>query len=105
MPRFGPKIDINALNDELKKGQAALVDVREDDEWRTGHAVGAMHLSVNRIAAGELPTQDTDKKIYTYCASGGRSASAAQILKKKGYEVINIGALSSWQSAGGKIET
>lgn len=102
---FGPKIDIDTFNDEIKKGKAVLVDVREEDEWRTGHAVGAMHLSVNRIAAGELPTQNTDTKIYAYCASGGRSGSAAQILKKKGYKVINIGGLSSWRSAGGRIET
>lgn len=99
-----PKININAINDELKKGQAVLVDVREYDEWRTGHAAGAIHLSVNRIAAGELPTKDTNQKIYTYCASGGRSGSSAQILNKKGYEVINIGGISSWRSAGGKIE-
>ena len=101
---FGPKIDVEEIQEELEDGTALLVDVRGDDEWLSGHAVGALHLSLDRISDGDVPTKDTSKKLYVYCASGGRSGVAAQILKQKGFTVENIGGLSSWRSAGGAIE-
>lgn len=101
---FKQKIDARQISEELSNGTALLVDVRGDDEWRAGHAVGAMHLTVDRISNGEVPTEDTFKKIYLYCASGGRSSVATKTLKQKGYDAENIGGVSSWRSAGGKIQ-
>ncbi|MDQ5912989.1 MAG: hypothetical protein QG659_411 [Patescibacteria group bacterium] len=101
---FGPKIDVEEIQEELEDGTALLVDVRGDDEWLSSHAVGALHLSLDRISDGDVPTKDISKKLYVYCASGGRSGVAAQILKQKGFTVENIGGLSSWRSAGGAIE-
>lgn len=101
---MGKKIDAAEVTKELNDGSALLVDVRGDDEWDSGHAKGAMHLSVDQIAGGELPTKDLSKKLYVYCASGGRSSTAASYLKKKGFTVENIGGLSTWRSAGGEVE-
>lgn len=103
---FGMKkrVDADEVSQEIASGKAILVDVRGGDEWSSGHAKGAVHLSVDRIARGELPTKDTEKKLYVYCASGGRSSMAAKHLKSKGFEVENIGGLSAWRSAGGEIE-
>lgn len=101
---FGPKIDASKISNELRNGTALLVDVRRDDEWQSAHAAGAMHLSVERINAGEIPSKDTAIKIYLYCASGGRAGRAASILSQRGYDAENIGGLRSWQSAGGSIE-
>lgn len=101
---MGSKIDAVKITKEMNDGQALLIDVRSDDEWNGGHAKGAMHLSVDRIARGELPTKDLSKKLYVYCASGGRSSMAASHLKKKGFTVENIGGLGSWRSAGGGVE-
>lgn len=101
---FGPKIDISKITDELQTGTAILVDVRGDGEWQSGHAAGALHLPVDKISRGEVPTKDTSKKIYLYCASGGRSSMAARTLKQKGYDVENIGSLGGWRAAGGAIQ-
>ena len=101
---FGQKIDIQQISEKLNNGTALLVDVRDTREWQSGHAQGAMHFSVERIASGKVPTEDTSKKIYLYCASGGRSSVAAKALKQKGYDTENIGGLSNWRSAGGKIQ-
>lgn len=100
---FGQKADAQQISEELKNGTALLVDVRGDDEWGSGHAAGAMHLSLDRITRGEIPTKDTSKKVYLYCASGGRSSLATKALKQKGYDAENIGGLSRWRSGGGKI--
>ncbi|MHB1086290.1 MAG: rhodanese-like domain-containing protein [Minisyncoccota bacterium] len=101
---FGPKIDVNRIRNEVESGVALLIDVRSDDEWKSGHASGATHISVDRISRGEVPTKDTSKKVYAYCASGGRSDIATRILRQRGYDVENIGGLSGWQSAGGLLE-
>ena len=101
---MGKKIDVAEITQEMNNGTAVMVDVRGDDEWNGGHAKGAIHLSVDRIMQGELPTRDTGSKVYLYCASGGRASRAANYLKGKGFQVENLGGLSSWRSAGGSVE-
>lgn len=98
---FGKKIDAESIAAELNGGSAYLVDVRGNDEWDSGHAKGALHLSVDRIMGGEVPTKDKSKKLYLYCASGGRASMAAAKLKASGYSVENLGGLSAWKNAGG----
>ena len=102
---FGKKIDVEAINKEMQAHEAYLVDVRGNDEWGGSHAVGALHLSVDRIMNGDVPTKDKSKKLYLYCASGGRASMAAAKLKSSGYSVENLGGLSSWKSAGGATES
>lgn len=102
---FGKKIDADAIQKELDDGSAYLVDVRGNDEWDGLHAKGAIHLSVDRIMNGEVPTKDTSKKVYLYCASGGRASMAAMKLKGSGYSVENLGGLSSWKNSGGATES
>ncbi len=101
---FGKKIDVDAVTAELKEDKAYLIDVRGNDEWDSLHAKDALHLSVDRIMNGEVPTKDKSKKLYLYCASGGRASMAASKLKASGYTVENLGGLSSWKSAGGATE-
>lgn len=101
---FGKKIDASAITAEMNENKAYLVDVREDDEWDELHAKGALHLTVSRIMNGEVPTKDTSKKLYLYCASGGRASVAASKLKTKGYMVENLGGLSAWRREGGATE-
>jgi rhodanese-related sulfurtransferase len=37
-----------------------------------------------------------DKPVVVYCQSGGRASMAAQAMQAQGYEVYNLGAMSSW---------
>lgn len=100
---FGAKMDTAKIAEEVKTGRAVLVDVRGADEWKNGHAEGAVHIPVDKITSGTTPSSDKSKKVYLYCASGGRAGIAAQVLKQAGYEVENLGGLSSWQSNGGSV--
>lgn len=34
-----------------RKGDLALLDVREDDEWEAGHIAGAQHIPLGQLAA------------------------------------------------------
>lgn len=72
---------------------AKIVDVRTPDEFRDGAYPGAVNIPVQSLGArlAEIPK---DKPIVVYCASGGRSATAARLLKQAGYaDVINAGGL------------
>jgi rhodanese-related sulfurtransferase len=98
------KMNTQEIIEEMQSGKAVLVDVRRDDEWATGHAKGALHMSVERIMAGEQPVKDTDVKVYLYCASGGRAGVAANALKAQGFATENLGGFSNWRSAGGESD-
>lgn len=102
---FGSRglIDAAKINQELLDHSALLIDVRSNEEWDSGHAKNALHLSVERIIHGELPSHDATKKIYVYCRSGVRAAAAASYLTGNGLMAENIGGLGDWEKAGGGL--
>jgi rhodanese-related sulfurtransferase len=86
------KDTIDKVKTNLKKGNAILLDVREESEWDAGHLKGAQLLSLSRLTAGiasaELATLlPTDKTIYVHCGAGRRALEAAEILRKAGFRV------------------
>ena len=82
---------------------ATLVDVREPHEWRAGHARGARHVPLGRLAA-EARRLPTDAPVVVMCASGARSRVAAGQLRAAGYRAASLGGgLAAWQAAGGSV--
>ena len=82
---------------------AMLIDVRESSEYRSAHAPGAKHISVQVIERrlGEIPKE---RQIIVVCQSGMRSQRAADILSRNGYKVLNVsGGMIGWQRAGMKV--
>jgi 3-mercaptopyruvate sulfurtransferase SseA len=55
------------LEDALNKGEAIVVDVRNDAAYKQGHVKGALLIPVSEVAQriNELPR---DKMIVTYCS-------------------------------------
>ncbi|GLW23968.1 MULTISPECIES: rhodanese-like domain-containing protein [Microbispora] len=85
--------------DALPEG-AYLLDVREDEEWRAGHAPEAVHIPLGELQArvDEVPP---DRPVYVVCRVGGRSAHAAMWLNHIGREAVNVdGGMMSWAAAG-----
>ncbi|WP_063763171.1 rhodanese-like domain-containing protein [Streptomyces sp. NRRL WC-3742] len=79
--------------------EAALLDVREQDEWDAGHVDGALHIPIGQVVArlGELP----DEKLYVLCRVGGRSAQVVQYLVQQGRDAVNVdGGMYAWEGAG-----
>lgn len=76
---------------------ALLIDVRDPEEYATGHADGAISMPVLGILYGNLGVlADIEKStlIELYCHSGGRAERARKELVKLGYtNVINLGGL------------
>ena len=74
--------------------RAILVDVREADEFASGHIPGAVNVPLSAIAAAVFPK---DAPLFLYCLRGTRSMRAAGILKRMGYEARSIGGIASYR--------
>ena len=87
---------------EAEAGEAVLIDVREESDWREGHADGATHLSRGVIEL-EIEEQipDVTRPIICYCGGGSRSALVAESLQKMGYENVRsmAGGLRAWKES------
>jgi len=84
-----------------------FIDVREDNEFATDHAKGAVHLG-RGILERDVETVIPDKhaEIVLYCGGGFRSALAADNLRKMGYTNVSSmdGGIRAWREAGYPIE-
>ena len=79
--------------------EAVLLDVREEPEYITGHAVDAVLLPVDELtdetALDAIPSLSTP--VLVYCRSGYRSNVAAHKLADFGYtRVYDLGSLIGW---------
>src|SRR5262245_1054322 len=108
-----PRITPAQARELIAKGNTLVVDVRDAPEvQQSGKVAGAVHVPRGMLefrADPEAPSHDPhfgkDKTLIVYCASGGRSALAGQVLKEMGYgEVYNMGAFKDWADGGGAIE-
>lgn len=83
---------------ELILNNAVIIDVRSSEEYDTGHIEGAINIPVDNISSIDY---DKETVIIVYCASGVRSANAAQTLIESGYKnVYNLdGGLINWGAA------
>jgi rhodanese-related sulfurtransferase len=83
---------LDTVKKNVAGGKAVLVDVRETGEWQDGHLKDAKLLPLSDIKAG-VPADKLKAKlppgkiVYLHCASGGRCRTAADLLKKQGYDV------------------
>ena len=100
---------IPVVADRLARGDKFhFVDVREDDEYRAGHAKGAVHIGKG-VLERDIETKIPDKaaEIIVYCGGGYRSALAAEALGRMGYtNVLSMdGGMRGWRDAGLPEET
>ena len=89
------------------KNAARLIDVREDNEWETSRAAGAMHMArgiIERDVVQNFPDKDTE--LILYCGGGYRSALATDMLQKMGYTNVwsMAGGWKAWRDAGAPVE-
>jgi rhodanese-related sulfurtransferase len=85
-----------------------LIDVREQEEYKQGRLPEAACIprgTLEMTIADQV--KDTSKLIILHCGGGGRSALAAQSLKKMGYENVASmeGGFKAWMLAGYPTET
>lgn len=99
---------------ELDAGSVTLVDIREDDErLQNGAIPNAVRAPRGMLEFWADPTSpyhreefDPARRTILYCASGGRSALAADTLQGMGYgNVAHLdGGFKGWKEGGNPVE-
>jgi sulfur-carrier protein adenylyltransferase/sulfurtransferase len=101
------EVDPGAAREQLSNG-AVAIDVREPEEWATGHIPGARHVPKSYLESrieGAIP--DHSQHLILYCASGNRSAWAARtLIEDLGYEHVEsmTGGFTLWKDRGYDVE-
>ena len=79
--------------------EVIILDVREQDEYDSGHIPGAVLLpvgSINETTAAEV-IPDKDSTVLVYCRSGNRSKTASSALAELGYtNIYEFGGINTW---------
>ncbi len=91
----------------INRERAVVIDVREPDEFATGHIAGAKNVPLNDIDS-RLPAVGKNKSLpYIFvCATGARAARGVSMAQKLGYEQAQAlgGGMKAWKEANLPIE-
>jgi len=85
------------------KADIILLDVRDREEYETGHIPGAINISRGSLDFKvNLIIPDKNKKTIVYCGLDLRGPLATKSLNDLGYKkaVNMIGGLKAWKEAG-----
>jgi molybdopterin/thiamine biosynthesis adenylyltransferase/rhodanese-related sulfurtransferase len=106
------ELDPREVHDSVQNGNGSapvLVDVREQHEYEEAHIPGAIHVPRGHLESRiEGKVGDKSKPVVLYCASGQRSALAAQTLQSLlGYDDVAsmTGGITLWKDRGFDVET
>lgn len=79
----------------VQRGEIALVDCREDDEWQFNRIEGARLVPLSRFAEAAPP----EKPVIVYCHHGMRSLRAASYWRQRGVEAWSMsGGIDQWSA-------
>lgn len=83
------------------------VDCREPNEYNLGHLPGAVFIPRGNLETKIEAAIPRNRKIVIYCATGNRSALAADTMQQMGYtDVASMSdGIRGWANAGGEIES
>ena len=93
----------NIGNDEFNKMRnqpgSVVLDVRTPEEYNKGHVPNASLINFyDENFSQQLDSLDKDKTYLVYCAKGGRSSKASELMVQKGFtKVYNFqSGFSQW---------
>jgi rhodanese-related sulfurtransferase len=108
------ELSVEQLQAEIEAGNVTLIDIRDvREQWERGAIPGAKSMPRGMLEFWFDPESkyfrgglELDARYVLYCAGGGRSALAADVLQDLGY--INVAHLTvgfnGWKAAGGATE-
>lgn len=101
--RNGHNVSVADATLLLNREEAVVLDVRETNEWSAGHIPNARHVALGQLGKhlSELEKLK-DRPLILCCASGARSSTGCQTLKKAGFEKVFslAGGIQAWTDAG-----
>jgi rhodanese-related sulfurtransferase len=91
----------------INRERAVLVDVREPEEFATGHMIGAKNVPLNLLEEKlTAAVKNKNVPLLLVCATGARAQRAVAMAKKLGYEQAQAvsGGLKAWKEANLPVE-
>ena len=112
------RVDVERLLAWVESGEPLLmVDVREPDEYRTGHLPGALSIPrglLEPAADRDYVAHDPELAaarwrrvvLYCDCPTGARAVLAAEVLQRMGFQhvIYLAGGIGMWQAEGLPLE-
>jgi rhodanese-related sulfurtransferase len=97
-------IDPREAQKLVEAGAVNLVDVRTPQETAGGIIPGALLIPVDELERRQRELPKNGKATLVYCAGGGRSAAACEMLSAQGFSgMLNLtGGFNSW--AGPRVK-
>jgi rhodanese-related sulfurtransferase len=106
-------LSVEQVAAEMQQGNVTIIDIREPHEREQGAIPGSVSAPRGMLEFWADPTSpyhrgefDPSRRLILSCASGGRSALAADTLKQMGFaKVAHLdGGFKAWQAAGKPVE-
>ncbi len=94
------KVEKAEFSKLMKKSGVQLIDVRTTREFSNGFIAGAKNIDYNGDSfEKQIKKLNKNKPVLVYCAAGGRSENAAELLKEWGFKEVYdlIGGYNSWK--------
>ncbi|MCB0659715.1 MAG: universal stress protein [Saprospiraceae bacterium] len=92
---FFKKVKNKEVFEPKLSDQAYVVDVRNPQEYASGHVAGAINIPLEQILS-HASSLASKNQVFVYCRSGNRSAHAMKILKEQGVtNIVDGGSLES----------
>jgi hydroxyacylglutathione hydrolase len=90
-------IDIETFKDHIGREDVQIVDVRGEEEYKTGHIQGADHVFVGTLLQN-LNKISREKQVVIHCQAGDRSTIAYSLLRRNGFDNVRnySGGMKEW---------
>lgn len=101
--KSAPKLDttpeVTVQHAAAQVGDAFILDVRGASEHASGCVDGSCNIAYTRLTTG-LARIPRDAQVFVHCALGGRSAASVSMLRRLGYDAVNVsGGFEAWKAA------
>lgn len=96
-----PEVTAEELATMVRDGDVQVLDVRTSVEFRRGHIEGAHSVPLGDLGKdpNALPVS-REGKVVAICLTAHRSVAAVRLLKRLGYEVLQLeGGMQAWRAA------
>ena len=101
------EVDVEALHAAMEQG-ALVVDVRQPDEYVSGHVPGAVLVPLGEVPGNvrAFRTEPPGGTVYVICRSGARSMRACEFVAQHDIDAVNVaGGTLAWVASGRDVVT
>lgn len=99
----GKAVSPKVFSEQMKTAKdPVILDVRTPEEFAEGYIPNAINLDFYKPDfKAQVAKLNKEQTYFVYCKAGGRSASAADIMRKEGFKkVVDLdGGITAWEEA------